>query len=913
LAVKDVSKAGASGRFDSAFGKLRVNRVELLPAEVADLAPVFPAMVKVGVPMAGADAAMGRPAIVGRTALIEVKPLAPNEAHKVLNKGTIGIATGLGLLILPVLYGSIAGVIAGIYYSHVGQWLDHKPVDSARLIGGLALAAVSLALAIFSGVVGLRNSGALGNSLFRHLSRRAIANRKNRWVEPERPGGLPVHFVQVVPRENWGTMKLETASDTGFLQIDPQRKELRFEGDVERYRIPAAAITGCSIASYSTGASANLKYHVVVIQGRTAAGQWEAPISLRSTKWLVPKDHRRRSAEMLRDQITVMLPINPPAAGEGAEPAPTEDSSQPAAEEMKPKVGWASKYGVRLAVVVVAIGVGVWRAAANRHQRERQLAQIAGFTHDLEPGEKSLRLRLTLAHPRVHQQITDDAPYCRDGGDWTVLDCTSADGGGAAFTVAIEQAKSVGQPPGFGFAAVALLPGSREGGARLVSALCAALHAPAPPAKSPQPLKVYRFSATVLGDDLSSPEWGLKSGGGTWVATQWSFENDGLDGAIYFNYDLTSGRAEMMGTSPDSDADVVEAIAAAVRDGPRPPRTAQNDPNFTNRGPAVVDLQLTADSSQSRAIFAPGGKLLICFGFKGPDTISAVTLDHSRQRSALAHFEGGVNSVICADAEANRFLVGETVAPDAMTFGPRVKQRVWWIDRTAGIRRELTGPWGDHGLVMGQEILSPDGRYAEISSTTGTVLDQKRSMVLYLVDVQSGKSVKAAAEDVFPVGWYGSGRDLRAVATHWQESGTGQSLLVDPDTGSVSPAPTQALPDKTLSPDGQMRFVVDPKVSVTVRRIDGGPGRTFVFEEEDRRYARQENISWLSPRYLRFSAAKQGFIDLATMKMGYLPTEEGGDSGQPFRYSRDFKWALAYGQKGLKLGRVVTPSAATKS
>lgn len=907
LAVKDVSKAGATGRFDSGFGKLRVNRLELSPDEVVELAPLFPATVTLSPPVAGIGTAIAEPPPIGRQAFIEVKPLPPNEARKVLSRAGIGIAAILVLLILPVFYVSIGGVFAGIYLSKVTQWLDHKPVDSAQLVEGLALAGGSLVMAIFSGIVGLRNSGVAGNLYFRFLSRKAITTRTDRWVDPERSGDLPTHFVQVVPRKNWGTMKLETATDTGFLQIDHRRKELRFEGDVDRYRIPAAAITGCSIATYATSASSNLRYFVVVIQGNTTAGPWEAPISLRQTNWLAPRDHRRRSAEMLLSQITPLLSLPPGMALDGEDAAALPYFGAGATQLLKPRVGWFSRFGLRLTIVGIAIVVGLWRAGEARHEREKRLGQIAGQRFDLEPGEKTSRLPLTLTNVRLNQQIIPVAPYYADGGDWTVFDCATVDDSGAAFTVAVEKAKLLAQQTKIGFTQVALLPGTRVSGIKLVEALAKTLKQEAPITRSAQPLKTVKFGASFLGEHFGSPEQGLKPDTGTWTATAWSIENEGLEGEIYFNYDLASGRAEFAGTAGDSDADALQGIASAVRDGPRPPRSEQNDPNFTNNGPTVVDLQLIPDSLNKRAIFARGGKLLTYFGTKGPATVYAINLDSSRQRITLGQFDGGVTSVICADSQ--HLLVSENVGSDAMTFGPTLEQRVWWIDRGTGTRNQLTGPWSSHGSIIGQERLSPDGRYAEISSLSGTILDEKRTSVMFVMDLQNKTSVKVAVESVFPVGWTGTGASLRALVRKRNENNSFETLSVDPVTGNVLPVSAQNDLDQAVSPDGQSRFVIEPKVGVTIQPVGGGQAHTFTFNEDDRRFGLKENISWLSPRYLRFFTAKEGFIDLATMKMGYLPTVDNTDLGQSFQYSGDFRWTLAYGKEGIKLGRVVVPDA----
>jgi hypothetical protein len=54
-------------------------------------------------------------------------------------------------------------------------------------------------------------------------------------------------FVQIVPRGHWGQIMLETATDVGFLIIDPIAREIRVEGGRERSRIPDRSILGCEV------------------------------------------------------------------------------------------------------------------------------------------------------------------------------------------------------------------------------------------------------------------------------------------------------------------------------------------------------------------------------------------------------------------------------------------------------------------------------------------------------------------------------------------------------------------------------------------------------------------------------------------------------------------------------------------
>jgi hypothetical protein len=65
-------------------------------------------------------------------------------------------------------------------------------------------------------------------------------------VDPDGPEAI---FVEMVPRRHWARANrmLETAGDLGFLRIDAGRGLLLFEGDRERYQIPAGAILGCEV------------------------------------------------------------------------------------------------------------------------------------------------------------------------------------------------------------------------------------------------------------------------------------------------------------------------------------------------------------------------------------------------------------------------------------------------------------------------------------------------------------------------------------------------------------------------------------------------------------------------------------------------------------------------------------------
>ena len=79
---------------------------------------------------------------------------------------------------------------------------------------------ISVAFTIFSGYVGLKNGSVASNNYYLRLAKRYFIQRRNPIINPHAATDLPTYFVQVVPRENWGKLMLETATDIGFLQVD---------------------------------------------------------------------------------------------------------------------------------------------------------------------------------------------------------------------------------------------------------------------------------------------------------------------------------------------------------------------------------------------------------------------------------------------------------------------------------------------------------------------------------------------------------------------------------------------------------------------------------------------------------------------------------------------------------------------
>jgi hypothetical protein len=573
FAVKDSSAAFGARQvvFDESYGRISVPRVELSSDERAALTPVFPQLSS----KLPAAATSDKPDFRRATPLIEVQQIPQFEANLVLNKKSIFAGTLLTLSFLPVFWASIIGTFVGIHYG-LKQFLppDGKP-NPLHPIQWLALAVVSLAVAIVSGYIGQKNSGVLGNRLYRYLSRQSLAQRRNKWVDPDRPSDLPTYFVQVVPRKNWGRPMWETAVDTGFFQIDARRRELRFEGDVERFRIPIAALTSCELENYSRSAgTTRLQYCVVVLRGKTASGLWEAPISLRQTKWFVPANHRQQTAAEILSQILPLMPLQPPplpdplAAIAGAYPIlPLGTPIRPGspAPVLRARSEIPRRLALWMLVSFVLVVLVIW--LNNNAKRIRQTgSQGTAVSLPMALGDFGLTMPMRVTNVRIGQQFTDAPPYFTSGGDWTVLQCSPAADPQATITFAYQTPQTV-DPNTILENDAAILPGDPAAGARFVTAMAKAFGAtnpPAQPATAPRPLKMGAF---VVGQNLSNPQAGFTPWSGTWVAMKWILPSQGLHSTIWLNYDAATGDAQFVQNDPTMTDPLLQTLAAEIRDG----------------------------------------------------------------------------------------------------------------------------------------------------------------------------------------------------------------------------------------------------------------------------------------------------------------------------------------------------------
>ncbi|MEZ6043253.1 MAG: hypothetical protein R3C20_22380 [Planctomycetaceae bacterium] len=86
----------------------------------------------------------------------------------------------------------------------------------------------------------------LPNLWIRSLMRIRLRHRPDAIIDSE---DTESHYIDIVPRKNWGKVMLMSNSDSGFLKITSDA--LLYEGDAERWQVPLLSLMGCQVEKVS--------------------------------------------------------------------------------------------------------------------------------------------------------------------------------------------------------------------------------------------------------------------------------------------------------------------------------------------------------------------------------------------------------------------------------------------------------------------------------------------------------------------------------------------------------------------------------------------------------------------------------------------------------------------------------------
>jgi len=302
--LKNITRAGNNSpvldRFDSAHGKVLVRSLALSSDEVAALGGRFEVLASVaGRPAVAAFVSQPRADIGSLESndqpTAQINPVGSDWAGKVLTKRTALAATAWAFAAWLFLFAGLGLLVWG----GVTAFPDDKTFVSPETKSlGIAVMAVGAMLFLSTALLFFINPNYLGNRYLLKVVRREFARRTGCVVEPTEPDAL---FVEIVPKLNWGKMALENASDVGFLFVDKARREILFEGDKERWRIPAAAVLSCDVDYFVEGQGTHgaTKLFYVVLRARRPGQFWEAPIRERSGTGMFRSARRKKAAERL--------------------------------------------------------------------------------------------------------------------------------------------------------------------------------------------------------------------------------------------------------------------------------------------------------------------------------------------------------------------------------------------------------------------------------------------------------------------------------------------------------------------------------------------------------------------------------------------------------------------------------------
>jgi hypothetical protein len=289
--------------FEQSKGKFLVRAMQLNSDELAALAP----RIKVFETIAGRSAVsalMPEPEAVNiaqasEVTYAEITRLPEDQAGKVLARKTILVASIFSFVVLIGFFASLGLVLWGV----LTAFPDHPPLEGVSpgaksfgitlIIGGGAWFCVSLAVALI-------DPSFMGNRYVRKVLHQELERRTSPIVDKYDPNAL---FVEFVPKTNWGKLMLDNASDVGLMVVDEQKREIRFEGDKERWRIPASAITYCEFEVFvQQQGHVKSRLYYAVVRANHRDGFWEAPIRPRG-KLGIFSGRRKKATRQLFEAI----------------------------------------------------------------------------------------------------------------------------------------------------------------------------------------------------------------------------------------------------------------------------------------------------------------------------------------------------------------------------------------------------------------------------------------------------------------------------------------------------------------------------------------------------------------------------------------------------------------------------------
>jgi hypothetical protein len=278
------------------FRRTVLRQVEMEWEEVLALRPLFPKMSRLlesqhaelrHIP-ATAPAEPSPPLPAGECA--EITAVPEPYRKRVQGKGYALRVNLIGATPLIYLFAGM-GLLAG------GIWLvkfESIPLGCIALVAGAAGFLWGIYVSQFC-------TSVPENRWIERRLRREIGSRPEKLVDPQDPESI---FVSIIPRASFAKVQWTMASDVLLLKLDKSRRQLIMEGDSDRYRIPAGAISVCEPQCFfhPIDVKHEKQLWMVRLMIRVEQGWQELLLSVNSTRWSPTTNARRkeRAEDMCR-------------------------------------------------------------------------------------------------------------------------------------------------------------------------------------------------------------------------------------------------------------------------------------------------------------------------------------------------------------------------------------------------------------------------------------------------------------------------------------------------------------------------------------------------------------------------------------------------------------------------------------
>lgn len=209
------------------------------------------------------------------------------------------IAVGFALMFLSISFGMEAPRNDGI-------------VEDLTIFGKVIFV-LSLSIMIYSCFWGLINVFQMQRRYLRQVAYHTISSRPDRIVNPYDQG---VIFVEIQSLQSGTRRSVKANSEIGFLQVYDANREICFEGDDQRMRIPVGAILTCHVEEVATPLQTLSpvlllieairgveKHYFTMIRMRGETGVYDLAIAFRGDVGLFANEGRQRQANQLRNRV----------------------------------------------------------------------------------------------------------------------------------------------------------------------------------------------------------------------------------------------------------------------------------------------------------------------------------------------------------------------------------------------------------------------------------------------------------------------------------------------------------------------------------------------------------------------------------------------------------------------------------